>query len=126
MPGLAEPLRGVVDGGEDGVAGKGEDGRIGVQRPEPAEREVRQPQAQRRQDEFQGDDQADKHGDDAPQDGDHQERANDGIVIDELFQRPLFQKPLFQKLSIAVGGQSLGVACGCGGTGCHNRPLEEG
>ena len=89
--GLAEPLHRVVDGGEDGVAGKGENGRVGVQRPQPAERQVRQPEAQRRQHEFQGDDQSDEEGDDAPQDGDHQKRANHGIVIDELFQRPLFQ-----------------------------------
>ena len=89
--GLAEPLRGVINGGEDGVAGKGEDGRVGVQRPQPAERQVRQAQVQGRQHELQGDDQPDEEGNDTPEDGDHQERANDGVVIDELFQRPLFQ-----------------------------------
>ena len=51
---------------------------------------IRQPEAQRRQHEFQGDDQSDEEGDDTPQDGDHQKRANDGIVIDELLHRPPF------------------------------------
>ena len=56
QPGLAQPLRRVIDGGEDGVAGKGENRRVGVQRAEPAERQIGQPETQRRQDEFQGDD----------------------------------------------------------------------
>ena len=86
-PGLAQPLHRVVDGGEDGVAGKGENCRIGMQRP-LAERKSRQPQVHRRQHKFQGDDQSHEEGHHTPQDGDHQKGADHGVVIDEFFQRP--------------------------------------
>ena len=40
-PRLAQPLQRVVDADEDGVAGEGEDGGVGVQRPQPAVRQLR-------------------------------------------------------------------------------------
>ena len=65
----------MVDGGKNGVAGEGENGRIGVQRPQSAKREIRQSKAQRRRHELQGNDQFDEEGDNTPKDGRQQKPA---------------------------------------------------
>jgi hypothetical protein len=93
-PGLEQPLHRVVDGGEDAVAGEGEDDRVGVQRPQPAEGEPRLVherqglgvQAQRRQHQLQGHDDPHQHAHDAPEDRRPREQADDAVVVLERLQ----------------------------------------
>ena len=63
---LAQPLQRVVHADEDGVAGKGEDHRVGVQRPQPAVRQLRDEVEELRAHQLDRDDQADEEPDDAP------------------------------------------------------------
>ena len=86
MPRLAQPLRRVVDAGEDRVAGEGEDRRVGVQRAQPAERQPRGGEVEGRVGQLQGDDHADEHADDAPQQGRPDEHPDDRVVVGEAFQ----------------------------------------
>ena len=66
---LQEALRRVVDAREDHVADEREDDRVGVQRAEPAEREVRQPKLARGNASWSATNSADQHADHAPHDG---------------------------------------------------------
>ena len=84
---LHEPLRRMVDGGEDGVAGKGKDGRVGVQRPQTPERREREPQIELRQRQLQRDQDPDQNRHHAPEDRDRQKCAHDAIVVDETIHR---------------------------------------
>ena len=84
QPGLHQALRRVVDAGEHHVADEGEDDRVGVQRPQPAEGQPRQVEVDPPEVELTGDQNADEHAHDAPEDGGEQELADDLVVVVDL------------------------------------------
>ena len=79
-PRLQQPLHRVVGAGEDDVAAEGEDDGVGVQRPEPAEGEVRR-QVQPRQEEHRRDQDAHEHADHGPHHGGQEEEPRGSIVV---------------------------------------------
>ncbi len=82
---LAQALRGVVDAGEDRVAGEGEDDGVGVERAQAPERQERGEigVGPRHLD---GDDHAHQHAHDPPQDGREQEFPDDGVIVTERLE----------------------------------------
>ncbi len=83
-PRFAQPLRRVIDRGEDRVAREGEDRSVRVQRAKPAERRNVEPKAQCRHDELQGDEHADARRDGSPDECRRREQADDRIVVPVL------------------------------------------
>ena len=83
-PRLAEPLRRIVDRGEDRVAGEGEDHGVGVQGPQPAEGEPRCFQVGRPPGQLKGDYHAHQHSNYTPDDRGDDELPRDRVVVGEL------------------------------------------
>ena len=77
---LAEPLGGVVDAGEHHVADEGEDDRVGVQRAEAAEGGPGEFEVEEVPVELGGDENADEHADEAPDDGGEHEETRRAVV----------------------------------------------
>ncbi len=84
-PRLAQPLERIINAGEHPVADEREYHRVGVQRPDPAERDELQVQVRVRKKQLHGGEQAHGHADDAPDDGRNRKRADDPVVIFERF-----------------------------------------
>ena len=79
-PGLQQPLHRVVGAAEDDVAAEREDDRVGVQRPEPPERQERR-QVQLGEEEHGRDQDAHEHPDHRPQQGCQEEEPRGTIVV---------------------------------------------
>jgi GGDEF domain-containing protein len=78
---LAGALDDMVGGGEQRAAAEREDHRIGVQRSQAAIAEPGDVKVQRRPGQLGGDDNADQHADDAPDDRGQRKRAHDAVLV---------------------------------------------
>ncbi len=85
-PRLAEPLGGVVDRREDGVAREGEDHRVGVQRAQAAERDPLDPAIDPGEWQLNGQHDADQEPDHRPDERGGNEHADDRVVVTKAFQ----------------------------------------
>ena len=109
QPRFAQPLGRVINGGEHRIAGERKNRRVGVQRPQPAKRRQCQAQIQLGRRQLQRHHQPHQKSDHAPQDRHHQERANNGVVIDEFLQ----DSGVFFVTARASGVVHVGVSGGC-------------
>ncbi len=84
QPHMAGALHDVVRGSEERTPPERENDRIGVQRTQAAVGQPRQVEVQRRPDELRGDQQADKHADNAPHHCHDRKLPYDSVVIARL------------------------------------------
>ena len=80
QPHVAGALHDVVRGREQRRAAEREDHRVGVQRPQAAVRQQREVEVERGPQQLRGDQHADGHADDAPDDGHDRELPHDLVV----------------------------------------------